>query len=128
MAGFYSDSHVSFDMLALLEAAGHTVVKSQAVGLRDGADHEHLWFASQEQRILLTSDTGFKLWHQAWLFWSGCWGVAAHHSGILIVPPTSRMTANAAAIAIDAFVLANTSMTDRCALLSVDGHWEAPPA
>lgn len=127
MADFYSDSHVSYDMLALLEAGGHTVVKSQSVGLRDAGDHEHLWYAAQRQRIVISSDTGFTIWHEMWLFFARVWNVDVHHAGILIIPNKSRLGIQPAAQAIDAFVRNQPELQDNCYTLRVDGSWQQHP-
>lgn len=124
MADFYSDSHVSFDMLDLLEATGHTVVKSQSVGLRDAGDHEHLWYAAQHQRIVISSDTGFPTWHRMWLYFARVWNVDVHHAGILIIPNKSRLGIEAAAQAIDAFVRQQPDVLDQCFTLRIDGSWQ----
>jgi hypothetical protein len=65
---FYNDSHISYVTLNELEMLGHTVIRTQAVGMVNAPDHQHLWYAAQYDHILLTHDRGFKLWHQAWLF------------------------------------------------------------
>jgi hypothetical protein len=127
MADFYSDSHVSFDMLGLIEAAGHSVVKSQSVDLRDAEDHEHFWYAAQHQRIVITSDTGFAIWHRMWLLYARAWNVDVHHAGILIIPSKSRLGIGPATQAIDSFVRGQSDLTDQCFLLRIDGSWQRKP-
>ena len=123
MADFYSDSHVSYDMLDLVEAIGHTVVRSQSIGLRDAGDHEHLWYAAQHRRIVISSDTGFTTLHRMWLFFARVWNVDVHHGGTLIIPNKSRMGIESASQAIDAFVRQRPDVVDRCFTLRIDGSW-----
>jgi hypothetical protein len=127
MADFYSDSHVSFDMLGLIEIAGHTVVKSQAVGLRDAEDHEHLWYAAQHQRIVISSDTGFAIWYRMWLFFARAWKADVHHAGILIIPSKSRFGVESATQAIDSYVRDQSDLTDQCFMLLTNGSWQRKP-
>jgi len=87
MARFHLDQHVSYQIAALLRAAGHDVETAYEVGLAAADDDVHLFHAAQERRMLLTHNAAdFLLLHKAWLRWSRGWGYFALHGGIIACP------------------------------------------
>lgn len=77
---------MSARIAAILRAAGHDVLEARQMRLERAKDDELLLRAGEENRILITHDAnGFELLHDAWRRWSNAWGVAAAHSGILIL-------------------------------------------
>jgi hypothetical protein len=123
---FYSDSHISFGLLASLDALGHDVLKCQDTGLRDAPDHEHLWFAASERRVFVTSDHGFKLWSDAWVFWSQRWNVSHTHPGILIIPVPVKLDIASCVSSIDRYVSQDPPLANRWHELTDTGFWISP--
>lgn len=126
MTRFYSDNHISYGLLDALVTLGHDVLKCQDTGLRDAPDHEHLWFATSENRVFITSDHGFKLWSDAWVFWSQRWGVSYSHPGILIIPVPIKLNVASCVSLIDGYVSRNPTLANTWHELSDNGFWIVP--
>jgi len=73
---FYLDEHVAKAVARGLAARGADVLRSQDAGLLSAPDSEHLAFARQERRVLVTQDADFLRLHAS--------GEA--HAGIAFVP------------------------------------------
>lgn len=87
MAVIYLDNDVAVLTATLLQTRGHTTWTARDKALRAAGDEVQLLTAAQQQWVLLTHNRkDFVLLHNAWHAWSTAWGVAPHHSGILIVP------------------------------------------
>lgn len=127
MADIYSDNNVAYWMLDLLESSGHSVLRCRQVGMQDAKDHEHLWFATQHGRVLVTCDTGFEKWSQMWVYLARVWTVDIHHPGILIVPASARLASTQTAVAVDALLNQSTSLSDQCFRLDDSAMWHQAP-
>jgi Domain of unknown function (DUF5615) len=123
VAGFYSDSHVSWPALARLQDFGHDVVRCQQVGNKDAEDEDHLLYASINAITLITSDSDYEQLHRAWCKWSVAWQVTINHAGILIVPTTQFWTPEETAEAIDAFVRSLSGFSRLCFRADIDANW-----
>ena len=73
---FYADEHVAKAVVQGLRQRGVNVQTVSEAGLRGASDHDHLSWANQHQRVLLTQDTDFLRLHA-----SGC-----SHAGIVFAP------------------------------------------
>jgi hypothetical protein len=126
VATFYTDNHIAFDTAVELQALGHTVVRCQALGLKDADDEERLRASARNGWILLTHDKGFRLLNKAWHVWAAEWGVDAHHAGILIVPQESSWPPARAAQEIDQFVqrTAANQLSGACYRAHRAGSWQ----
>lgn len=64
---FYLDSHLSKTICKQLRRKGVDIVHCAEIGMKDAPDNEHLGYATQLGRILVTCDKGinFQL-HLAW--------------------------------------------------------------
>jgi hypothetical protein len=113
-------------MLDILVSRGHDVLRCQQVHRNDDPDHEHLWYAAENQRVFVTSDGGFVLWHQAWVFWADKWQVHQQHAGILLVPTTKSMRLEAIAEEIDRFVGQSPLLDGEMYILHQSGRWLLP--
>jgi hypothetical protein len=88
VAEFHLDQNVPPSCAPLLRQAGHTVVTAWALGMQYAEDAEHLLYAAQTSRILVTRDRDFLGLHAAWLLWPVAWQVAPlpQHAGIVLIP------------------------------------------
>lgn len=68
---FYTDAHVPSAVAKQLRrrdvAFGEDIVRCQEVGMADAKDPDHLAFAVEHGRILVTRDKGFAALHKRWL-------------------------------------------------------------
>jgi hypothetical protein len=89
----------------LLRQFGHAVITSRDIGMRYSDDAEHLLYAADHSRILVTRDNDFLGLHVAWHLWPRAWGVLPppQHAGILIIP--SQWRGIQAAREIETFLL-----------------------
>jgi predicted nuclease of predicted toxin-antitoxin system len=67
MLRFYTDSHIAQAVAIQLRARGIDVVRCQDVGLDDASDPEHLAYAINEARALITKDDDFLVLHRSYL-------------------------------------------------------------
>lgn len=82
MSKFHMDTcvHRFPDLLRALRARNIDITNPNEIGLRTATDEAHLAFASKENRVLITTDRGFRDRHYA--------GEA--HAGIIYWKPGSR--------------------------------------
>ncbi len=60
---------------------------SDPLGLHLAPDGHHLLMAAQAGRIFVTHNAkDFITMQDAWVRWSGAWGVTLMHAGILVIP------------------------------------------
>lgn len=64
---FYMDSHIPEAVATQLRASGVDVLRCQEVGLIDASDVEHLAYASQQGRAIITKDADFPALHTQWM-------------------------------------------------------------
>src|SRR4051812_10884056 len=84
MAQFYADEDFPIGVSALLRAAGHDVLTTQQARRLRAWDADHLRFATDGGRTILTSNRkDFRTLHEAWLLWSRFWREPRSHAGIL---------------------------------------------
>jgi hypothetical protein len=123
MADLYSDNNVAYALLDRLESSGHSVLRCRHVSMEDAKDHEHLWYATQHQRIMVTCDTGFEQWNEIWVYLARVWNVGIQHPGILIVPSTSKLDSERTATLVHQMLHQTTSLSDQCFRLDGLGIW-----
>ena len=103
MADLYADHNVARPIVFLLRALGHVVTSTQDMGLARATDDVQLLMAAQRGWIVLTHNRrDFVLLDDAWRRWSGAWGVAPRHPGIVVAPqewPHARVAGE-----VDAFL------------------------
>ncbi len=63
---FYTDKHIPKAVVQQLRARGIDMVRCEDVGLGDAADLEHLKYATQEGRVVITNDADFVRLHYEW--------------------------------------------------------------
>ena len=88
MAQLYTDHNVAVRVAEILHQSGHEALIARDVGLARAEDDEHLLFAVQQGRTLLTHNRkDFILLHNALCRWSAAWPAqpAPHHFGILVL-------------------------------------------
>ena len=124
MADFYLDHNVALDTASFLQARGHGAFTARGMRLEAATDDEHLLTASHRGWILVTHNRDdFVLLHEAWLRWSGAWGVTLEHAGILIVPHPPRVPIAQAAQELDAFVARGLPLRNELFELRSTGIW-----
>jgi uncharacterized protein with PIN domain len=62
---FYADEHIARAVVHGLRRRGIDIVTARDVGLLQARDEEHLEFATEEGRVLITQDTDFLRFHAA---------------------------------------------------------------
>lgn len=75
---FYTDTHVPKQIALQLREHGVDIVRCEDVGLAEADDETHLEYGTQDERILITFDKGFRTRAFEWL------ANNKHHSGILL--------------------------------------------
>ncbi len=112
MPAFYADHNVSLELAQRLRLMGHILVTARDLGLGWATDDEHLLVAARATQTLITHNRkDFVLLHNAWIRWTGEWGVEQQHGGILITPQT--LAVSQAAIEIDKFTKAGQPLVGR---------------
>jgi predicted nuclease of predicted toxin-antitoxin system len=77
---FYADSHIAEAVAVQLRQNGIDIVRCQEVGLDDASDEEHLEYAVQEERAIITKDEDYLRHHNEWT------AVQRDHFGIFYCP------------------------------------------
>ena len=84
MALIYLDEDISRDTARMLAQNGHNVVHAVDIGHRSMPDPEHLKFAAETGRILVTFNRrDFREAHQIWVAVSAWTDLLPSHAGIL---------------------------------------------
>jgi hypothetical protein len=126
VADWYFDHNVSQPLAALMRLKNHTVLTARDIGLATAGDERHLLVAAQRGLILVTHNVkDFRLLHDAWLMWSGAWGVAASHRGILIIPGCCEDAR--AAQELEDFIVRNTGLNTACYEWRPSVGWQRRP-
>lgn len=77
---FYMDSHVPEAVAKQLRVAEVDVIRCQEIDMADAKDIEHLEYATQQGRAVITKDRDFPALHQQWMTDN------RQHSGIFFCP------------------------------------------
>jgi len=77
---FYLDTHIAKVVVVQLRNRGIDAVRCEEVGMAAAKDFEHLEYATQEGRVMVTQDDDFARFHAQWL------QEAKSHGGIMILP------------------------------------------
>jgi len=75
---FYTDTHIPKQVAIQLRRRGIDVVRCQDEELEDADDETHLEYATQQERILLTFDKGFRNRAFEWL------AAGKRHTGVFV--------------------------------------------
>lgn len=78
---FYFDTHISKVIAVQLRKHGVDVVRCEEVGLNEADDPDHLAYAAEHRRVLVTHDADFIDLHDEWL------GLDRPHAGIIRIDP-----------------------------------------
>jgi predicted nuclease of predicted toxin-antitoxin system len=76
---FYTDEHVPSAVVEQLQRRGVDIVRCQDVDLRTADDSEHLAYAIEHERILVSRDKDFTVYH------ASLTGRDQHHYGIVYI-------------------------------------------
>ncbi len=63
---FYTDTHIAKAVAAQLRNRGIDIVRCEEVGMAEAKDVDHLTYAVQENRIVITCDDDFIVLAQEW--------------------------------------------------------------
>jgi hypothetical protein len=123
VAALYSDYDVAYGTSLALRSLGHLVVTTRDVGQDAATDDRQLLIAATNGWVLITHNTDdFVLLHRAWQSWTAAWGVAAVHSGILVLPP-QHWNANEQAEVLDRFLRARGSVVNEAHICDRAEQW-----
>lgn len=64
---FYTDVHISREVVKQLRQKGIDIIYCGEVGLSDATDPDHLKYATTEARIMVSCDDDFERPHMEWL-------------------------------------------------------------
>ena len=76
---FYTDTHMARAVAVQLRLRGVDVVRCEEVGLAEVSDQEHIAYAVENSRAMVTHDQGFTAHHREWL------AQGNHHAGIFLI-------------------------------------------
>ncbi len=76
---FYADTHIAKQVAVQLRKRGVDIVRCEEVGMAEASDDEHLEYATQEGRALISIDTDFRGKHIDWLM------AEKSHAGIFAI-------------------------------------------
>jgi hypothetical protein len=113
VARLYADADLSRGLVLRLRAHGHDILTAHNLGLQDAPDPQHLLFAAQNGRTLLTNNgRHFQLLYIAWHLWSTAWGVQPRHAGIVVLPHWPPHNLEMLAQGIDQFLAATPTLAN----------------
>lgn len=85
MIRFYMDTHVPKQVAVQLQLRGIEVVRCQELGLENASDTEHLQYATEQLRTVITYDRDFLRldaeWRTAEMFHAGIYYVRPEYQG-----------------------------------------------
>jgi microsomal dipeptidase-like Zn-dependent dipeptidase len=91
---FYTDTHIARAVTEQLRARGVDIVRCEEVGRADASDEEHLEYATEQDRVLITHDADFLRLNQTWQeqgqAHAGIMFVQSHLQGAEYVGPIIR--------------------------------------
>ena len=76
---FYTDAHIAKAIAVQLQKRGVDVIRCEDVGMALVSDFEHLAYAAEHRRAVVTHDLGFTGHHRQWLEQGN------HHAGIFLI-------------------------------------------
>ncbi len=76
---FYTDTHIAKAVAIQLRQRGVDIIRCEEVGMALVADFDHLIYATEQGRTIITNDLGFTQHHRQWL------EQGKHHCGIFLV-------------------------------------------
>lgn len=126
MADFYLDEPVAELLAVSLRRNGHDAVNTAELGRKGSSDARQMHFATRTGRILVTHDLhDFPMLHEAWHGLAREWAIVDRriHPGILIVPPTTRLSVADATREIET-LLGSQETTDRLFVWMVPTGWQ----
>ncbi len=80
----YTDAHIDKQVVIQLRNRGVDIVRCEEVNMKHAEDIEHLKYAVQQGRVLITADRDFIDLHTAWTL------EGKTHCGIMYVQPEAR--------------------------------------
>jgi hypothetical protein len=89
---FYTDTHVAKAVADQLQTQGIDIVRCEDVNMAEAKDHEHLAYATQEGRVVITFDQDFLRLHKEWQ------AANRTHGGIMFCLPHLQGLQNVGAI------------------------------
>ena len=81
---FYTDTHIAKAVADQLRARGVDVVRCEEVGLAEASDVEHLEYATEQGRVMISQDQDFLRLHTEWQ------STGKTHAGIMFCLPHLR--------------------------------------
>ena len=78
---FYADTHISKQVALQLRQRAIDIIRCEEVGMAEASDEAHLEYATEQGRILLTVDKGFRDRAFNWL------AQGRKHGGVIIIHP-----------------------------------------
>lgn len=64
---FYTDTHISKAVAVQLRARGIDAVRCEEVGMAEASDEEHLEYAAENGRVIISGDADFRDLHFRWM-------------------------------------------------------------
>lgn len=120
---YHFDEDVSLEIARLLQRSGRNVITYADLRMHGAPDYEHLIRAADADRVVVTNNRDdFVLLHGAWFRWSQAWGVAPHHSGILVL--NHRLTPQQATQEIIALEGRNEPFEDHLYIWRSQAGWQ----
>jgi len=80
MLKFYFDTHIAKAVATQLRDKGLDVIRCEDVGMASATDEEHLIYATEQARIMVSQDDDFTKLHYQWV------ADAREHAGIMYIP------------------------------------------
>ena len=75
--GFYADVHIALEAVHQLQQKGVDILHAGDVNMADAADNDHLAYAAQAGRVMVSCDEDFERLHAEWIM------QGREHSGIV---------------------------------------------
>jgi hypothetical protein len=81
---FYTDTHIAKAVTVQCQHHGVDIIRCEDVGLAEASDEEHLTYASDQGRVMVTSDRDFVELHKQYV------DTGKLHAGILYILPEHK--------------------------------------
>lgn len=117
MARYYLDEHVGEAFVSPLSALGHDALSTRDAGNKGLTDPRQLLFASDHGRVMVTFNTRhFAMLHEMLVRGAarGSLSGSALHSGIALLPSSSRVAPNLLISALDELPRYADDVANRC--------------
>src|SRR5258708_8666171 len=79
MLRFYTDTHIAKAVAEQSRQQGVDVIRCEEVEMAEADDFQHLAYAADHKRAIVTNDQGFSGHHRVWL------AQGRHHAGIFLI-------------------------------------------